>query len=289
MRALLFVLSPCAFLDDSDPTQMGTNEERKLAAGDWRTKPSELVPPPPREPSARTLQLVHAYAGAQRVMLILGVAFLLGGSLFAVIFCRGIGADAALLIAGEPHKGVVVSSRLRTDIEINGSNPHEVQFRFEYGGKQHTASSTSTSDAFAELAPGDSVDIEVLPSSPELARIEGATSSTFGLWASLILIFPIVGFIFTVKAVLENQREIRAHRVGVPAMATVVFRGLDETTSSNERHPFMVRWEFEVTGKRYAGKLSHMDASLLADLGLNGEIVVLYDPNKPAVNTAYIA
>ena len=57
-----------------DVTKMGSTETREaeLAAGDWRSKPSELVPPP-REPSARTLKLVHAYAGAQRVKLILGL------------------------------------------------------------------------------------------------------------------------------------------------------------------------------------------------------------------------
>lgn len=271
--------------------QMGTNDlpAAKLAAGDWRSKPSELVPPPPREPSARTLQLVHAYAGAQRVQLIIGVVFLLAGSVFSLIFCRGIGVDAALMFAGEPHTGVVVSSRLRTDIEINGANPHEVTFRFDYGGKPHTAMSTSTSDSFAELEPGDSVPIELLPSSPELARIKGATSSSFGLTAAFVLLFPVAGFILTVKVVLENQREIRAHRVGVPIMATVVSRGLDTSTSVNEKHPFTITWELLVNGKRYTGKLSHMDESMLADLGLNGEIVVLYDPKNPRVNTAYIA
>lgn len=175
--------------------------EPELAPGDWRRQPSDLAPPPPREPSARTIQLVHAYAGSQRVTLILGVIFLVVGLPLSLILSRAVGV---------------------------------------------------------------------------------------GLFGYFFLLFPLVGLALTVTVVRENQREIHAHRMGVPAMATVVFRGLDMSTSVNDRHPFMIRWELEVAGQKYEGKLSHMEESLLADLGLNGQIVVLYDPTNPKVNTAYI-
>lgn len=265
-----------------------TEKQTNLAPGDWRSRPAEMVPPAPRVPSARARELIHAYAGTQRITLIVGVAFLLGGSLFALIFCQGIGVDLALALAGKHHAGVVESSRVRSDIEINGANPHEIRFRYEYGDKKLSGVSTST-DTSVALQPGSAVDIELVPWKPEWARMQGTTASTFGLWASFVLAFPLVGFVLTVTVVRENQREIRAHRDGVPTEATVVFRGPDTSASSNDEHPFLIRWEFHIAGKRYEGKLSHKEERAIADLGLNGEIVVLYDPNNPKVNTAYVA
>ncbi len=64
--------------------------------------------------------------------------------------------------------------------------------------------------------------------------------------------------------------------------------GPDLRVRINNRNPFRVRWEFAVDERIYSGSLSSMSMPALEDLGKAKEIVVLYDPADPTINTAWV-
>ena len=110
----------------------------------------------------------------------------------------------------------------------------------------------------------------------------------FGYGALFVLLFPILGLVLAFFAVRSNRREIRAFVHGEPARAKVVFFGADRSVQINGRNPIRLSWEFRVAESIYSGSLSSMSMLALEDLGKAEEIVVLYDPADPAVNTVWV-
>ncbi|MBI5546253.1 MAG: hypothetical protein HY901_20375, partial [Deltaproteobacteria bacterium] len=124
---------------------------------------------------------------------------------------------------------------------------------------------------------------------PEISRIVGQMHNTFGLFGLLAGIFPLVGATLLGFAIRSNRREIRAFTHGAPALARVVFSGLDRAVKVNGRHPFLVRWTFQAEGGAWTGSISAMDQGRLEGIFDAGEIVVLYLPGAPQVNTVWVA
>ncbi len=205
------------------------------------------------------------------------------------MFGGGSLADVAISAFGDTTAGTVVRTSVRTDVEIMGQHPYVISFDYQVDGATRTGASTTTDHALGELTAGSRVDVELLPSKPQWARLRGANYSTFSAWGLLTFLFPLIGLAMTTFTVLGNRREIRAHRIGVPILANVTFRGPDQSASSNGEHPHMITWEFTVRGATYQGKLSSQLEHELADLGDAKQILVLYDPKDPSINTAYVA
>lgn len=246
------------------------------------------VPPAPREPNEAARELVFAYTGRQKVMLIIGVVFALFGGPMSLVFAWGLPGDLALRVAARPVPATVVSAHTDESVEINGENPVVVAFAFEEGGVPHDGTSTFTGRSAAEFRPGAAVEAEVFPGRPDWARLKGGTYSTFGLIGLVVLLFPLVGVWLTFHAVRSNRREIRAFRHGVSGAGKVVHSAEETSTESNGKHPWVVKWEFEAGGQTYRGELTHMTHAMLSHFKVGDPVTVLYLFDSPEVNTLWV-
>jgi hypothetical protein len=246
------------------------------------------VPQPPRTPSARARRLIFAYQGGPKVILLVGTTFLAIGSLFAVIFAGQIPSDLAIALSGREASGRVVSAELDLSTRVNGRHPTRVLFTYDFDGREHEAESSGLNARLLALVPNESVPIEVAAIHPAWARVSGTTRSWTGYLGLLTLLFPLIGGALPVGAVRSRRRAIRAFTLGTPAQARVVFTGLDTTIRMNGRHPFKVVWQFQVDDRTYEGSVSSMDSFLIEPLTRAAELVILYDPANPRVNTVFL-
>lgn len=265
---------------DSDATEEAAGALRRLLAS---------VPPAPREPSPRARDLIYAYTGKQRALLIVGLAMLPLGLLLGVLFNWGLPSDLILAFRGEPATGQVVSAKLDRSTRINGVHPTDLRFSYRVEGVPYEAgSSTTDRDLARGLVEGASVPIEVARGAPSVARVRGTTVSTFGYGGAFTLALPFIGAFLLLAAVRSNRREIRAFTYGQPILARVVFAGPDTSIRVNGRNPFRVDWEFSVDGRVFTGSISSMRLLQLEDLMKAKELVVVYLPDDPRVNTVYL-
>jgi len=249
----------------------------------------DSVPPPPREPSPQARELIFRYQGGQQIMLIGGAIFAAFGLMFVIPFCWGLPSDVMIAAGGRAQHGRVLSRELDRSTKINGQSPTLIRFAYSVDGQRYEAESrTLDSDLIRSAAPDTTVPIQVAAVNPRWARVAGTTRSFFGYGALLVLIFPAIGFLLVGLAVRSNRRDIRAFVNGVPVAARVVRFGPDLSTRVNGRHPFQVCWEFRVEERIYSGSLSSMSMLALEDLGKAQELVVLYDPADPSINTAWV-
>ncbi|HUJ24600.1 MAG TPA: DUF3592 domain-containing protein [Myxococcales bacterium] len=249
------------------------------------------VPPPPRDPSPRARELVWKLHGGQGVTMAVGAIFMLAGLAMAVPFNWGLTADIAISASSRTVHARVLSRDLDRSTTINGRHPTEIRFTYSVDGQRYEGRSSTTSESLVRDAqPDATVPIAVSSLNPGWARLPGTTRSTFGYVGLVVLLFPLIGALMLVFSVRAHLRERHVFRYGTPAMAKVVSFGPDYSTRINGRHPFRVRWEFRVDGdaRVFTGTLSSMTMLSLEDLGKSEEIVVLYDPDNPEINTAWV-
>lgn len=247
------------------------------------------VPPAPREPSALARRLVFRYQGSQFVLLLIGVIFLAMGVPMGAAFCWSLPVDLTIAATAKQHTGTVVSAKTNYNARVNGRHPVDVRYTYAFDGAQFEGSSDMLGDEYAALQPGSTIDLEVAASHPSWSRVAGGTYGFFGYFGAFTLIFPVVGGVLAFFAVRSNRREIRAFREGRPVTAKVTYAGLDYTTKLNGRHPFKLAWEFRADGSTlYTGSISSMREEDLRPLVGEGEVVVLFDPEDPSVNTLYV-
>jgi hypothetical protein len=250
----------------------------------------DSIPPPPREPSPHARSLVFGFGGGLGIMLIVGLAFMVIGSLLAVPFNWGVPVDIAIATTGHEQHGRVLSAGVDTSITDNGRHPTVIEFTYSVDGTRYRARSTTLKPAvIAAAQPDESIPIQVSSLNPQWARVAGGTRSDFGYATLFVLIFPAIGLVIAVFAIRAVFQRRRAYRYGDAALAKVVYYGLDRSTRVNGRNPYKVAWEFRVAGELYSGSLSSMKMLALEELGKAEEIAVLYDPTNPKVNTAWIA
>ena len=249
----------------------------------------QLAPAPPRAPCPLAHELVLKYQGKERTMLIIGVAFLVMGSLFTLIFGRGTLTDLHITLRGVEGTGYVTETRLETSMEKNGQHPLRIDFTYVDGGTHNGSSFTTKGQLIQAAVVGSMLPVEYIPGSPGAARIAGTGIAPFGMVGAIPLIFPLLGAWLTFQAVRANRRQSDAYRHGRATRGLVISRGEDTTVSSNEKHPMRIRWEFHVDGVRYEGELSHFDHALILRAFPADEVIVLYDPRFPGTtNTIFI-
>ena len=249
----------------------------------------DCIPPAPREPSPRARELIFRYQGAQKAFLIVGIAFTAAGIAFAIPFNWGVPSDLAIAAGPLARHGQVLSAQVDRSVKINGRNPTLIRFAYTVDGRRYEGeSSTLDGTLIGEARREASIPIQISSVNPQWARVAGSTRSMFGYGALFVLLFPILGLVLAFFAVRSNRREIRAFVHGEPARAKVVFFGADRSVQINGRNPIRLNWEFRVAESIYSGSLSSMSMLALEDLGKAEEIVVLYDPADPEVNTVWV-
>jgi hypothetical protein len=247
------------------------------------------VPAAPRSPSPRARALIFAYEGRQFAQLIVGVMFLVVGGGLTLLFDWRLPAELAITLGGHAATGHVSDAQIERNITVNGRHPTALTFTYDVGGVRHTGlSSTIDADVVAAAQPGADVPIEVAGLNANWARVRGTTISILGLWGLLMLLMPALGLSLLLVVVRANRREVRAFIHGQPIVARVVFAGPDPTTRVNGRHPLLVRWEFMSEGRLFEGSISSLKQLLIEPLLQREELVVLYDPQNPNINTCYV-
>jgi hypothetical protein len=255
-----------------------------------KTSPSSVnVPPVPREPSERARQLIFRYQGSQLVLLLVGVGFLAIGGVLATVFGWRLPEDVAISLGGHASTARVVDTEVEDNVTINGRHPMLIRFRYDVDGRQHEEWSRALDRAIITGAqPGTDVPIEVASLNSGWARVRGTTASMMGLWGLSFLLGPTVGALLIFFAVRSNRREIRAYIHGQPITARVIFAGPETRVRMNGRNPLVVRWEFTVEGRTFKGSLSSLNLPLIKPLMKQQELTVLYVPDDPRINTAYV-
>jgi len=242
-----------------------------------------VVPPPPRKLSFRSRRLLKS----SPVFLLVGGIFAGVGLVLSLVFCWGLPVDLLLDLDARRITGRVEQSRVNGSVRINSRHPTEVTFTYEVDGRVYQGDSNVLGVDPAALPPGAPVELEVVPSKPEWARVVGTTYSTFGYFTLFVLVFPMIGLSLLAFALLSQRRRIRAFVYGRPGLGRVLSLELNHAVRINGRHPYKLVWEFEAEGARYEGSLSSMEREPLETLVQEGHVVVLYDPARPRVNTVY--
>jgi hypothetical protein len=269
------------------------NTSQTPPTGDWRTggyrTAFERVPRPPRTPNPLARELIFGYQGSQNALRIIGAIFLAIGLPFIFFLGRGLPTDLTLAAAGQPATATVISTRVVTSVEVNDVHPVEIKYHYEVSGEKYEAASHALDGSVVAVATvGATIPIEIFPAAPSWSRMKGTKSAVAGSFSIFSFLFPIIGAAMLGWAIRSNRREIRAFREGVPTKGLVIKRGEDTTTEINGKHPFEVHWEFQVDGTTYKGKLSNMNRAILQQALPEEEVLVLYDPKNPAVNTVWI-
>jgi hypothetical protein len=245
-----------------------------------------VVPPPPRAPSERARALVFRRQGVGFVLLLMGAIFVGVGGFIAVLFAHDFPADLAITARGRAAAGRVVSTVVDRHLRINNRHPTVITFDWDDERGRHEATSmTIDGDVVARAQPGSVVDLEV---AGDRGRVRGTTISPLGLYSFFLLIIPLVGIVLVAAASTSRRRRIRAFTIGRAIVARVTKRGLDYAVRINGRHPTMVCWEFSLEGRAFKGKISSMKPELVEPLGQGDDILVLYDPDNPRINTCWV-
>lgn len=246
-----------------------------------------MIPPPaPRRPSPRARRLIFAYQGGQKVLLIIGAAFVLMSLPLTIVITWRLPSDLLFIFGTRTTKASIWPAGPLSP-EVDGRPEFGSRYSYFWNGRTYSGPVGRIGIAGGTWLP-PILPIEVSTLKPSVARPLGGTLSPFGEFGIVALVFPIVGLGLFVSAVRSNRREKRAYVHGQPATARVVRAGPDTTTTINGRHPFKIDWEFSVADGVYTGSLAHMDASELRDLAEAKQITVLYDPEDPSANSAWI-
>jgi hypothetical protein len=267
----------------SDPDWRGSDSAPRSSSDHEQASFAGHVPPAPRTPSPRARNLIFKYQGAQFVFLLVGLIFTGVGSILVTALDWGLPSDIALSFFGKADTGHVLSMHPDLYTTVNGVHPTIIRFGY---GDTVDESSTRDYDILQHAIVGADIPIEVFG---HWARVRGSTRSMMGMWGLLFLLFPGIGLTLAFVGWRSNRREIRAFTDGRPVTARVTSVGQDYSVTVNGRHPLRMEWQFEVASQQYSGSISAMDRALFGDLTEQKEVVVLYDPMNPDVNTIWVA
>lgn len=249
----------------------------------------DAIPPPPREPSPRARELIYRYQAGQKVVLLIGSIFAAVGLGLIAVFNWGMAADLFISLTGRPQHGRVLFSEIDREVNIEGRSATLIHFAYSIDGQRYEGqSSTLDGELIRAAVPDARIPIQVSRLNPHWARASGSILWHFEYGRLIVLIFSALGLIMIAFTVRSHRRDVRAFSLGTPARAKVVGFGPDYSTIINGRNPFQVRWEFKVDERIYSGSLSSMSMLALEELGKAQEIVVLYDPAHPSINTAWV-
>jgi hypothetical protein len=146
--------------------------------------------------------------GSPKLLLLVGVCFLVGGAVLASALGAQIPSDVALLARGQVTQGKVVGVEM-AERHRPGHQPVMVRFSYAHGGQTYQGQSHDFDQRFLAATPGTVVAVEMLPSHPTWARVVGTTRSWTGYVGAFALLLPLAGAV-TVAFGLRNWRRASA-------------------------------------------------------------------------------
>lgn len=243
----------------------------------------------PRPMHERASRLLFWY---RRFAIIFGVvSFVLvvpfGG--VALFFCRRLPDDLRLSWRGAVVEGSVQRTAEDPDMVINGQPATLIDFRYSVDGREYVARSSALgADVARRVTEAGRVPVQYLPSRPWVARIEGTMLAPG--WPVGLVVFPLV--LLSLGPMLfiaySAQRTLRAWRYGVPVRARVTALEERGSMSVNGRHPWVLRWAFELNGASWEGSLTALSDYELRTYADAKALTVLALRGRPSVNVLYV-
>jgi Protein of unknown function (DUF3592) len=219
----------------------------------------------------RSLQVVNLFNGFSQVgWLVFGF-----GMIFFWAFTSN--ADLSFLTFRGSHE--TVEGRV-TEVKETGASENRVQVRanhYEYSvaGKFLTGTSYSTGP---NVATGEMVTVEYDQDDPARSRIEGMRRAMFGPGVLFVALFPLIGLVLLIPAVITGLKRNRVLRDGLVANGKLISK--HATNVRINRMPlYELRFEFTSRdGRRCEAKARTTDTSRLED---EAQEPLLYDPADP--------
>jgi hypothetical protein len=219
----------------------------------------------------RSLQVINLFNGFSQVgWLVFGF-----GMIFFWAFCSN--ADLSFLTFRGPHE--TVAGRV-TEVKETGASENRVQVRanhYEYSVAGNFLTGTSYSTG-ADVATGEMVTVEYDQDDPARSRIEGMRRALFGPGVLFVTIFPLIGLVLLIPAVITGLRRNRVLRDGLVANGKLISK---HTTNVRINRMPLYELRFEFTsrdGRRCEAKARTTDPHRLED---EAQEPLLYDPADP--------
>ncbi|MBI2214970.1 MAG: DUF3592 domain-containing protein [Acidobacteria bacterium] len=151
-----------------------------------------------------------------------------------------------------------------------------VHYRYSVSARAHDGVSYETGGT--DLEPGSIVIVEYLARDPSVSRIEGMRRGMFGPFVLFVLIFPIIGLIFTLAALAWGARRAMIFVRGIAVFAK--FKEMRATNTQVNRRPvYEVIHEYRtLDGELCQASTKTTDVDSIAD---EQEELLLYDPVHP--------
>jgi Protein of unknown function (DUF3592) len=167
-----------------------------------------LAGSPPRQVSAHLAKAVMKGGGTTWFVALFGLVFACLGLLFVVIFFPWRFMDDWRLAsdAAQTTRGIITTVQ-RTSMSINKTRVMEYTFRYTPGdGRLREGRCFTTGQSWQSSAE---VEVRYLPTTPDLACVEGARLSEGGWGGAFVLLFPLVGAGFVVWPVVNQVKTRR--------------------------------------------------------------------------------
>ena len=98
--------------------------------------------------------------------------------------------------------------------------------------------------------------------------------------ALFCLVFPAPGVVIGLLSYRKARRRVEVLRHGRSTLGTIEAAGPDTSTTVNSEHPWLLRYLFEVDGRRFGGAISTFDPSARA-LRVGTPVHVVYLATDP--------
>ena len=198
------------------------------------------------------------------------------GSVFMWVFGSMADLTSWYRFAGtlEETKGRVTRHEA-TNASVNDADVIETAFHYEVAGSPFDGVSYRTG---GRLKINDEVTVEYDPDNPGVSRIKGMRQNLFPGWILLLIsIFPLLGLGAVVATIVSRLKVVKLLAHGREALGR-----LKSTKPTgmvvNDQRVYLMKFEFDVDGKKYLTKIKTHKTRQLEDDELEA---ILYLPDDP--------
>lgn len=249
----------------------------------------ESLPPPPRALSRFTALRLFLHRVRSSVFFLVGVIFLIVGSVLTVGITGGFWSqlrkERALLAHGAPAEATVVAKRAYN--RSDQTRVYELGYEFPLAdGRTWAATREIDQGEWNRLEKGDRLALRYDRASPERHLMPAfAMPVALGLVGLMPLVFLALGALLFRNGLREIFLPLRLYRTGEAVVGRVT--GFEVVTNEriNRRHPVRISYSFRGATGEHEGSIKTLDNALLDVLLEGSEVTVLYDRHRPTMNT----